>query len=327
MSGVTSFAHDGWRFDVTDTGPVDGPPVLLLHGFPADRHCWDAVAAGLAEHGYRALAPDQRGYSPGARPRERRAYGADRLGRDVLALADQAGASALGPDPAGASALGPDRAGASSLGGERTATARFHLVGHDWGAGVAWHLAAQVPDRVATLTALSVPHPAAMRTPAQAPRSWYMAAFQLPWLPERILTAKHGAALRLLLTASGLEGPVAARYAANVADDPRALAGALGWYRALPLASLAGTGPVRVPTLVVWGTDDPFIGRQAVVRGAAWAAGDYRLVELPGAGHWLPEQHPDAVLVALLDHLAAHPLQSSAASSRHRGPDRGAERG
>ena len=118
-------------FDVRDDGPGDGGVVILLHGYPETKESWDGVVPGLAAAGYRVLAPDQRGYSPRARPRGRRAYVADNLVADVLALADAVGAE------------------------------RFHVVGHDWGGAVAWYCAMWHPQRVATVTSLATPHPTA----------------------------------------------------------------------------------------------------------------------------------------------------------------------
>src|ERR1700760_2302827 len=167
------FSNGALSFQLTDTGPASpaepagsGQAVILLHGFPQDRRCWDGVGAALARDGYRVLAPDLRGYSPGARPAARSAYRNSELAGYVLALAGAAGAD------------------------------RFHLVGHDWGAALAWYVAGRYPERVTSLAALSVPHPQAfgraMVSSNQAVRSWYMAACQLPFLPERALSRRGG---------------------------------------------------------------------------------------------------------------------------------------
>ena len=167
---MDSFRRDGLTFDVRDAGPPDGEPVVLLHGFPQDAAAWDAVSPSLHQHGLRTLAPDQRGYSPMARPRGRKHYTLRETTGDVLALLDAAGLESA------------------------------HVVGHDWGGMVAWALGAWHPDRVRTLTVLSVPHPAAMAkamvTSTQALKSYYMGLFQLPLLPERLLLARGGKALR-----------------------------------------------------------------------------------------------------------------------------------
>jgi pimeloyl-ACP methyl ester carboxylesterase len=278
---LQGYSHGGLDFEVDDLGPPGGEPVILLHGFPSDRRCWADVAACLAVAGYRVLAPDQRGYSPGARPRRRRDHRLDRLGGDVLALADEVAAE------------------------------RFHLAGHDWGAAVGWYLAGTRPDRVRTLTAVSVPHPAAMRAAAlsggQALRSWYMAAFQVPGV-ERVLGAGGGAGLGWGLRRSGLDPVTAQRYAARAAGG--GLRGPLGWYRAIPWAAGRPLPPSPVPTTLVWGSRDRFSTRAAAEGCARWVEGPYRFVEVAGS-HWLPEEQAATVAVAVADLVRAHPLARS----------------
>ena len=181
---MDQYFRDGLTFDVRDAGPADGEPVVLLHGFPQDARAWDRVAPVLHGAGLRTLAPDLRGYSPMARPRGRSAYRSRQLVDDVLALLDAAGLE------------------------------RAHVVGHDWGGALVWALGAWHPDRVRTLSVLSVPHPGAMAqamlTSDQALRSSYMGAFQVPLLPERLLLARAGAPLRALLCRSGLPEHLAA---------------------------------------------------------------------------------------------------------------------
>jgi pimeloyl-ACP methyl ester carboxylesterase len=273
------YQHAGLTFEVTDRGA--GEPVVLLHGFPSDRHAWDGLADRLVASSRRVLAPDQRGYSPSARPRARAEYRVDRLVADVMVLVRTAGLD------------------------------RFHVVGHDWGAAVAWYLAGARPDRVASLTALSVPHPAAMgaavRRGRQALRSWYMLAFQVPFLPELALGSAGGRGLAWALRRGGLDAATASRYAAR-ARQPEGWHGPLGWYRALPLELRAPARPVTVPTLMIWGPDDAFITRAAAEGAARWVEADYRFVEVPGGDHWLPERFPDAVAAAVLPWLAAHPV-------------------
>ena len=218
---VDSFRRDGLTFDVRDAGPAGGEPVVLLHGFPQDSAAWDRVAPGLHQAGLRTLAPDQRGCSPMARPRGRGRYRLRETTADVLALLDAAGLESA------------------------------HVVGHDWGGIVGWALAAWHPDRVRTLTALSVPHPAAMTkamvTSDQALRSYYMLLFQLPLLPERLLLAGGGTALRRMLRGGGLSEESAAHYVDRM-REPGALSAMLGWYRSLPLSGKDPVGTVRVPT-------------------------------------------------------------------------------
>ncbi|GAA5184291.1 alpha/beta fold hydrolase [Rugosimonospora acidiphila] len=275
------FTNDGFTFEVTDTPPADGDAAgrvaVLLHGFPEDHHSWDAVTPALAAAGYRVLAPDQRGYSPGARPVRRSAYPLSRLAGDVLALADAAGAQ------------------------------RFHLVGHDWGAAVAWYLAGRHPHRLASVAALSVPHPEAFArafaVSDQALRSWYMAAFQVPRLPELVLARGGGETMRTALIRAGLDPASAARYAARAAD-PAAMRGPLNWYRALPLSLRERVGRIGVPTLFMWSDGDRFVSRTAAERCGRLVSGPYRFEVVEGASHWLPEEVPERVSASLVRHFA-----------------------
>ena len=257
---IESFHRDGLQFDVTDSGPVGADVVVLLHGFPTDRTSWRRVEPLLHAAGLRTLAPDQRGYCPGARPSEVDAYCLEELVADVLALVDASGRE------------------------------RVHVVGHDWGGGIAWLLAGNHADRVASLTVLSTPHPAAMSRAwnagwDQRRRSWYMAAFQLPALPERVLAARFDR----ILARSGLPPDDCARYAERLAT-PTALAGPIGWYRAARRSHVRAR-PITVPTTYVWGRRDPFLGPNAAHLTAEHVTGPFELVELD-EGHWLPERRP-----------------------------------
>ncbi len=262
MGAMERYSRDGLAFDVTDRGDPGGPVVVLLHGFPANRTSWDQVADRLVAAGMRVLAPDQRGYSPDARPTDGypAAYAMAELVADVVALVDAAGVE------------------------------RAHLVGHDWGGGVAWSVAGSHRDRVASLTVLSTPHPAAMaramRDPWQAVHSAYMAFFQLPRVPERAL----GRSLTRWLRSSGLPRADAEQYAGRM-REPGALRGALGWYRALR-HSRGSAHRIDVPTTFVWGRRDDFLGRRAAETTGAFVRADYRFVEVD-EGHWLPELQPD----------------------------------
>jgi len=276
---VDSFTRDGLVFDVRDGGPVDGDPVVLLHGFPQDAAAFTTVADRLHTAGLRTLAPDQRGYSPGARPSGRSAYRMRELTADVLALLDAAGLGSA------------------------------HVVGHDWGAVVGWALGAWHPERVRTLTAVSVPHPAAMArafvTSDQALRSWYMALFQLPVLPERLLLAGDGAALRRMLLASGLSPEQSEHYLRRM-QEPGALATALAWYRALPFDVRDPVGTVRVPTLHLWSTRDASLGRTATEQTRRFVDAPYRLEVLEGVPHFIPELAPDLVAELVTGHVRKH---------------------
>lgn len=269
---VEQFRRDGLVFDVVDEGPGDGDAVVLLHGFPADGSSWGRVTPHLHAAGLRTLAPDQRGYSRGARPARRRDYVLDELVADVVALMDTAELDTA------------------------------HVVGHDLGGTVAWGLASAVPHRLRSLTVLSTPHPAAfvqaIGSSDQAMRSWYMLAAQLPVLPEVTLRRRLGRQLRR----SGLSALDAARYAARMAE-PGALSAALNWYRAMPWAMRSPTvRRIGVPTTYVWGNRDVALGRRGAELTVDFVTADYRFVELD-AGHWLPEEHADEVAPHVLERV------------------------
>lgn len=275
-----NYVRDGLTFDVTDDGPADGRVVVALHGFPEDRHCWSAVIPQLTAAGYRVLAPDQRGYSPGARPKGRRPYVLSELAADVLALADVAGAE------------------------------RFDVVGHDWGAVVAWELAARHPGRIRTMTSLTVPHPRAMRDAvlrsSQMLHSWYMLFFQIPWLPEAVMRAAGFERTAQGFERDGLDPDTARRYARRL-GDPSEVTGPVNWYRALPLASRSPLPAVEVPVLYVYADKDRYLTRYAAERTARYVTGPYRYEVLEGMSHWLPTGAADRVSGLIREHLAAHP--------------------
>lgn len=256
--------------------------MLLLHGFPQSSWSWRRQLTRLAGAGYRAVAPDQRGYSPGARPAAVEAYAVPRLVADVLALADT------------------------------MEMATFDLVGHDWGGMVAWVAGARHPDRVRSLTVVSTPHPEALRSALlggdrdQAERSAYLALFQQAEEPERLLLGEDGSGdgLRRMFSSTGLDPAAAEEYVALLVQ-PGALTAALHWYRAMDPADVEGLPPVVVPTLYVWSTGDAALGRAAAESTAERVAGRYRFEVLDGVSHWIPEAAPDDLGRLLLDHLAS----------------------
>lgn len=274
---VESFSRDGLTFRVRDVGRPDGVPVVLLHGFPGSSATWSQVVGPLAEQGWRLLVPDQRGYSPQARPPGRRPYCIAELVADVVALIDAAGLS------------------------------RVHLVGHDWGSVVGWATAAAHPDRVASLTAFATPHPAAMRAAlprGQVLRSAYVGLFWLPAVAERLLLARNGAGLRALLGVAGLSRPWRETYATAMLE-PGALTGALAWYRALPPSSPPpNVGRIVVSTCFVAADNDGTASRAAVTRTADFVDGPYRFERVP-TSHWLPEDHPDVVARLIVEAISA----------------------
>lgn len=260
-------------FDALVAGPDDGERVLLLHGFPQSSDIWSPQVDALAAAGYRAIAYDQRGYSPGARPDDVTQYRIDHLVGDALAVA-----------------------------GNRA----FHVVGHDWGAIVGWHLAARHPERIRTLTALSVPHPVAFATALLTPtsdqrsQSGYVAFFRTDVAEDALLAGGLAAAL----AASGYPGDIDERERAM--SEPGALAGALNWYRAIDFGLLRGVGSVVVPTLFVWSTGDVALAREGAEATARHVIGPYRFEVLDGVSHWIPEEVPEVLTRLLLEHLARH---------------------
>jgi pimeloyl-ACP methyl ester carboxylesterase len=262
-------------FDARAEGPDDGELVLLLHGFPQTSFSWRNQLDALAAAGYHAVAPDQRGYSPGARPADVGEYRVERLVADVLGFAD---------------ALGVER---------------FHLVGHDWGGAVAWQVAGRHPERLRTLTSLSTPHPAAFRRSIQdgeqRDKSSYMLFFRSPEA-EPFFLDNDAAGLRALYTASGLADDAVEEYV-RVLTQPGAMTGALNWYRAADPGLVEGLGPVTTPTMYVWSTSDPALGREAAEATAANVEGPYRFEVLEGVSHWIAEEAPDALNALLLEHL------------------------
>jgi pimeloyl-ACP methyl ester carboxylesterase len=259
---LTTFEHDQLRFLVTDTGPATGPPVVLLHGFPQRSTCWFDVTDALHGFGYRTLAPDQRGYSPQARPRSRGSYRLSKLVSDVVALIELAGSP-------------------------------VHLVGHDWGAVVAWAVAAGHPDLVRSLVTVSAPHPRAylraLVTSTQAPRSLYGVAFQLPFLPEAV--AASTSLVEQVLRRSGMPEHALLRFRQEIVADG-AFGPALGWYRAVPLSGGWPTGSVRVPTTHVWSDGDQALSRTGAQRSGDHVTAPYRLEILTGVSHWIPDEVP-----------------------------------
>jgi pimeloyl-ACP methyl ester carboxylesterase len=257
-------------FDVTVHGPDDAPAVLLLHGFPQTSHCWRHVLPHLS--GRRLVLPEQRGYSPGARPPDVEDYRLPRMVEDALGILD---------------ALGIEQA---------------DVVGHDFGAAVTWQLAARHPARVRTATVLSVPHPLAMiaalrADPDQRSRSGYMRTFAQPGYDE-LLLADDAALLREFFTDAVDVEPILA-----AARQPGALASWLKWYPGQRLEDLGDTPVVTMPTLHLWSDGDAALGPGATYDTAQFVTGPYRLEVLEGVSHWIPEEAADRVGPLLREHL------------------------
>ncbi|MBA4034740.1 MAG: alpha/beta hydrolase [Bradyrhizobium sp.] len=271
-------------FDAITAGERGAPLVLLLHGFAESMHCWRAQVAALGDMGYRAIAPSQRGYSPGARPdpREFSHYLIDRLMDDAMAIV---AASGYGD-------------------------ARFHLVGHDWGGSIAWGLADRHHERLASLTILSRPHPNAFNRALQATdaeqaqRSRHHKAFLEPDAAEVVL-ADNARWLRDRLAANGVPADAIEAHLA-VLGNKDAMEGALAWYRARG-AIRGPLGPIRVPTLYIWGDADDTVGRIAAEGTVDFVAAPYRFEVLSGVGHFAADQAPERVCELMLEHLTAQP--------------------
>jgi len=276
---------DGLTFDAWIEGPESGEIVLLLHGFPQSRHTWRAQVPALAAAGYRVIAPDQRGYSPGARPdpADLSNYSYSNLVWDGLNVVEACGGGAK----------------------------RFHLVGHDWGGQVSWGLGAWFgAQRLASLTILSRPHPTAFARALQAAdgdqkhRSRHHRAFLNPDT-ARLLTEDGAHRLRRTLADAGVPADAVELYV-SVLGAPEAMEAALAWYRAQKDLRIDLQFEVTVPTLYVWGDADHSVSRLAADGTASCVSGPYRFVALPGIGHFSTDQVPARINELLLEHIGAH---------------------
>jgi pimeloyl-ACP methyl ester carboxylesterase len=262
----------------------EGPLVLLLHGFPQFWYQWRHQVPALVEAGFRVVAPDMRGYNLSDKPFGVRAYRVELLARDVERLILSSG--------------------------ERSAV----VVGHDWGAIVAWIAAMRHPERVEKLAILNVPHPArllgGLLSPMQLLRSSYVFFFQIPRLPEEVITVGDFAPLRSVLgrdpvvpgalTAEDIE-----RYVEAIAR-PGALTAAINYYRALfryPWETRALLQRVEAPVLVIWGDKDRFLSRRLAEPPHLWVPNLVCVKRLPDASHWVAEDRPSEVNALLLDFL------------------------
>ncbi len=249
--------------------------LILLHGFPETSIMWQPLMVRAASAGYQVLAFDQRGYSPGARPGNVADYGTNELTDDVLAVADAAGFNT------------------------------FHLVGHDWGAGVGWALVLTHPERIESWTSLSIPHIASFgaaleNDPDQQRKSAYMILFRMPYLPEALFSFNDFWALKNTIYTQ--HGDAAKEEYLAVFREPGAMTAALNWYRAAANWIAAVDPVVNLPVLFIWGNQDPAVGRTAVEQQAQYLKGPFQEIELD-AGHWLMETHAEQVSAAILRHI------------------------
>ena len=262
---------NGINLHVVQDGPSTGRLVILLHGFPEFWYGWRRQIPYLAAAGYRVWAPDQRGYNISDKPEGIAAYTLDELAADVIGLMDAAGEE------------------------------KAFVVGHDWGAAVAWWVAAKYPARVARMVVINVPHGAVLtkhlrRNFTQMRKSWYMFFFQLPWLPESLARLKNWNMHAKALKNSSRHGT----FTNNDLDiyrqawsQPKANTSMLNWYRAV--MQKPPTSPenlrITVPTLLIWGAQDKFLGRE-LAQPSIDLCDDGRLVFFEEATHWV--QHEEA---------------------------------
>ncbi|CAA9272823.1 MAG: putative epoxide hydrolase [uncultured Corynebacteriales bacterium] len=264
-------------FDVDVDGPADGPAVLLLHGFPHSRESWVDVAPILNDAGLRTIAPDQRGYSDGARPTDVADYALPLLAGDALGILD---------------ALGVESA---------------HVAGHDWGAAVAWYLGARHKDRVRSLVALAIPHLDAYQhafrvDEEQQHGSQYVEMLMSSGSAQEFL-ADDSAQLRawFLQAGEGVLTPGQVERYVHKHSQPGVLDAALNWYRANNLLGEPFEfGTVSVPTTFVWSPSDFAVSKLSVAETAGHVTGPYRLATLPETSHWQPQQAPEAVAAEIL---------------------------
>lgn len=270
---------NGLNFNLAIAGRPNAPLVILLHGFPEFWYGWHLQIDALAGAGWQVAAPDQRGYAESDKPAGVERYVLDILADDVLALADALHAE------------------------------RFVVVGHDWGGMVAWHLAARNPERLLGAAILNAPHPAtfnsfAIAHPRQFARSAYLALFQVPWLPELMLSAYEFAALTFALTRTSRPGTFGddtlARYRTAWAEEG-ALTTMLNWYRAIPM-SKPQTRKIKVPVRVIWGDSDSALESGLAEAGVAYCRRG-EVFHIPQASHWLHHEEPEQVNSLLMEFL------------------------
>ncbi|MDT8307404.1 MAG: alpha/beta hydrolase [Anaerolineae bacterium] len=273
---------NGVTLHVVEDGPEDGPPLILLHGFPEFWFGWRQQIPALASAGYRVFAPDQRGYNLSEKPRRIEAYSLDLLAADVAGLIRQSGSN------------------------------KAFLAGHDWGAAVAWWVALKYPELLHKLVILNVPHPIVMRryirrSWEQRLRSWYIAFFQLPWLPEYVLTTDEAEVVAALVKGTSREGSFSEselEHYRRAALRPGAMSGMLNWYRAMARTHTERLDSLRVtvPTRIIWGVHDVALSREMAALSLEMCdEGD--LVFLEESTHWVQHDEPHRVNELLLDFL------------------------
>lgn len=281
-TGLVRIQANGYEFRARIAGlertAQQAPTIVLLHGFPVTSAMWETLMPPLAQAGYRVIAFDQRGYSPGARPKNPKQYRTSLLVSDVLAVAQAVGAE------------------------------RFHLIGHDWGSVVGWNTVMSHPQQVISWVGLSIAHPVAFmdavqNDPDQRGKSGYFDLFTAPYLPEALFAFND---FSFLMDAYQDMTPSQQQEYRRVFAEPGALTAALNWYRQMG-AAIEEQANVEIeidtPTLFIWGNRDPYAGRAAVENQINYMRGPYRKLEID-AGHWLLEKNLAQVLPAIVQHLS-----------------------
>ncbi len=276
----TFIQTNGIKLNVVQAGPVNGPLVILLHGFPEFWRSWAKQIGPLADAGLRVWVPDQRGYNLSDKPKGLSAYRIDTLAKDVLGLIEASGSEVA------------------------------CLAGHDWGAAVAWWTAMHYPEKLKRLAILNVPHPAVMMRriwadPAQLRKSWYIFFFQLPFLPEALIRRDDWAFAVRSLKGSSRRGTFddedirQYRLAWGQKDAFRSM---LNWYRAMlqRRPELPASSRIQVPALMIWGVKDRFLGRE-LAQPSLDLCDDGRLVFFEQATHWVQHEEPEKVNELLID--------------------------
>jgi pimeloyl-ACP methyl ester carboxylesterase len=280
---TTYIDTNGIKLHVVMTGPEDGQPVFLLHGFPEFWYGWSKQIEPLAKAGYRVILPDQRGYNLSDKPKGVRAYIIDKLADDILGLM-----YALGYE-------------------------KVNLIGHDWGGLVAWALAIWQPKSLHKLGILNAPHPDVITRflrrgdPEQLRRSWYAFTFQIPWLPEYLLRKDNWRRMVLALRGSGkihtFTNEEIAEYR-KAWSQPGAITAMLNWYRAgRYIPGLLKETRVKVPTLLIWGMQDTALSHR-MARLSVDYCDNGKLVLFEDATHWVQHDEAEAVNQLLIDFLS-----------------------
>lgn len=277
-AGARRVAVEGAELTVADHGPADGVGVLMIHGFPDSARLWRHQIPVLTQGGYRVLAPDVKGYGMSDKPADVGEYAVAKLGEDMVGILDDAGVD------------------------------QAHVVGHDWGAGIAWYLAIARPDRVRTLTALSVGHPTAFRRAGlpQLEKSWYTLLFQFEGVAERWLSQNDWQGMRQWIG----RHPEFDHWVEDL-SRPDALTAALAPYRANMgperlLSPPADLPPVQSPVMGVWSSGDLALLESQMKESGRFVAGEWRYERIDGVSHWIPLDAPDELNALLLDWFGQH---------------------